>query len=144
MSLQKNHMVHATNRPKVLHIVLWIAQIILGAIFLLAGFMKTSSTINELSASLPWAAEVPEGVVRFIGIAELLGGIGLLLPSILRSKPVLTTWAAIGLVLVMLCAIVFHISRGEMNVIGINISLMLIAFLIAWGRYKKAPLAAKS
>lgn len=137
-------MVHATNRPKVLHIVLWIAQIILGAIFLLAGFMKTSSTINELSASLPWAAEVPEGVVRFIGIAELLGGIGLLLPSILRIKPVLTTWAAIGLVLVMLCAIVFHISRGEMNVIGINISLMLIALLIAWGRYKKAPLAAKS
>lgn len=106
--------------------------------------MKTTTPTNELSASLSWVTEVPEGLVRFIGVAELLGGIGLLLPSILRIKPVLTSLAAMGLALVMLCAIVFHISRAETNVIGINISLMLIALFIAWGRSKKVPIAAKS
>jgi len=126
-----------------LNIILWIAQVLLAGMFLMSGFMKVAQPIAELSKMLPWASEMPTGVVRFIGLSELAGGIGLLLPSILRIKPKLTAWAAVGLVVVMAFATVFHISRGETSVIGMNIVLMLIAVFIAWGRFKKVPIAEK-
>jgi len=127
----------STGKNKVLNITLWIAQGLLAAMFLMAGFMKVSQPIEELSKSLPWAGQMPEGLVRFIGISELAGGLGLLLPSILRIKPRLTVWAAMGLIAVMALATIFHLTRGEASVIGMNIVLMLIAAFIAWGRSKK-------
>ena len=128
---------------KALNITLWILQFLLAAMFLMAGFMKISQPIEELSKSLPWAAQVPEGLVRFIGASELLGAIGLILPALLRIKPILTPIAALGIAVVMLFAIFFHGSRGETSVIGMNIILLLIAVFIAWGRFKKAPIAPK-
>jgi hypothetical protein len=92
---------------------------------------------------LPWATEVPAAMVRFIGLSELLGGLGLLLPSILRIKPQLTPWAAIGLVAVQVLAAIFHLSRGESGVIGVNVLFIALAAFVAWGRMKKAPISAK-
>ena len=106
--------------------------------------MKISQPIDQLSKMLPWAAQMPEVFVRFIGAAEVLGAIGLILPSLLRIQPKLTPIAAVGLALVMLFAIIFHISRGETGVIGMNFVLIAIAAFIAWGRFKKAPIAPKS
>ena len=131
-------------RSKALHITLWIAQVILAAKFLMSGFMKLSQPIDQLSKMLPWAAQVPEALVRFIGVAEVLGAIGLILPSLLRIQPKLTPIAAVGLALVMLFAVVFHISRGETPMIGMNFILIAIAAYIAWGRFKKAPITPKS
>ncbi len=131
-------------RSKALHITLWIAQVILAAMFLMSGFMKLSQPIDQLSKMLPWAAQVPEALVRFIGVAEVLGAVGLILPSLLRIQPKLTPIAAVGLALVMLFAVVFHISRGETPMIGMNFILIAIAAFIAWGRFKKAPIASKS
>ena len=131
-------------RSKALHITLWIAQVILAAMFLMSGFMKLSQPIDQLSKMLPWAAQVPEALVRFIGVAEVLGAVGLILPSQLRIQPKLTAIAAVGLALVMLFAVVFHISRGETPMIGMNFILIAIAAFIAWGRFKKAPIAPKS
>ena len=131
-------------RSKALHITLWIAQVILAAMFLMSGFMKLSQPIDQLSKMLPWAAQVPEGLVRFIGVAEVLGAVGLILPSLLRIQPKLTPIAAVGLALVMLFAVVFHISRGETPMIGMNFVLIAIAAFIAWGRFKKAPIVSKS
>ena len=131
-------------RSKALHIILWIAQVILAAMFLMSGFMKLSQPIDQLSKMLPWAAQVPEALVRFIGVAEVLGAVGLILPSLLRIQPKLTPIAAVGLGLVMLFAVVFHISRGETGVIGMNFVLIAIAAFIAWGRSKKAPIAANT
>ena len=131
-------------RSKALHITLWIAQVLLAAMFLMSGFMKVAQPIDQLSKMLPWAAQVPEALVRFIGVAEVLGAIGLILPSLLRIKPKLTLIAAVGLALVMLFAVVFHISRGETPMIGMNFILMAIAAFIAWGRFKKAPITPKS
>ena len=131
-------------RSKALHITLWIAQAILAAMFLMSGFMKLSQPIDQLSKMLPWAAQVPEALVRFIGVAEVLGAVGLILPSLLRIQPKLTPIAAVGLALVMLFAVVFHISRGETPMIGMNFILIAIAAFIAWGRFKKAPIASKS
>ena len=131
-------------RSKALHITLWIAQVILAAMFLMSGFMKVAQPIDKLSQMLPWAAQVSEALVRFIGIAEVLGAVGLILPSLLRIQPKLTPIAAVGLALVMLFAVAFHISRGETPGIGMNFILIAIAAFIAWGRFKKAPITPKS
>ncbi len=126
-----------------MHITLWVVQVLLAAIFLMSGFMKASTPIEKLSAMVPWTSDVPLALVRFIGTVEVLGGLGLLLPSLLRIKPTLTVLAAAGLATIMLLAIPFHISRGEASVIGMNGLFMLIALFIAWGRWKKAPIQAK-
>jgi uncharacterized membrane protein len=128
---------------KALNISLWAAQGILAAMFLMAGVMKSTQPIEQLGASLPWVNDVSLGLVRFIGISELLGGIGLLLPALLRIKPILTPLAAMGIFAIMVLAFVFHITKGEYEALGFNVILGAIAFFIAWGRYKKAPITAK-
>lgn len=136
-------MTTTNNSSKAMHITLWVVQVLLAAIFLMSGFMKASTPIEKLSAMVPWTSDVPLALVRFIGTVEVLGGLGLLLPSLLRIKPTLTVLAAAGLATIMLLAIPFHISRGEASVIGMNGLFMLIALFIAWGRWKKAPIQAK-
>lgn len=128
---------------KVIHITLWIAQGLLALMFIMAGMMKATQEIEVLAESLPWVASTSVGLVRFIGISELLGGLGLILPSLFRFKPVLTVWAALGLAVVMVLAAGFHVSQGESAVIGINFVLMGIALFIAWGRSKKAVIQPK-
>ena len=128
---------------KGLHITLWIVQVLLGAMFIMAGGMKSFQPIPELAKMLPWAGAVPSGLVRFIGLSELLGGLGLLLPSLLRILPNLTPLAAWGLALIQVLAALFHISRGESSVIGMNLVLLLLAVFIAWGRTKKVPILPK-
>ena len=135
MTTQKNN--------KAINISLWIAQGLLAAMFIMAGAMKATQPLEALAESLPWVTTTQLALVRFIGISELLGGIGLLLPSILRIKPSLTVWAAVGLAVVMVLAAGFHASRGEFSAIGANAMFMAIAVFIAWGRSKKAPIAAK-
>lgn len=77
---------------KALHISLWIAQVILAAMFLMAGVMKSTQPIEQLGASMSWVNDFSAGMVGFIGISELLGGIGLLLPALLRIKLSLRRW----------------------------------------------------
>jgi len=128
---------------KAIHIGLWVAQGLLAAMFIMAGMMKAFQPIEAMAEALPWVTSTPEALVRFIGISELLGGLGLILPAALRIKPFLTTWAALGLALVMILASLFHASRGEFSAIGMNVVLMGVALFIAWGRSKKAPIEAK-
>ncbi len=129
---------------KALNISLWIAQGILAAMFLMAGAMKSTQPIEQLATSLPWVADAPVALVRFIGISELLGAIGLILPSVLRIQPKLTIWAAIGIATIMLFALIFHASKGEFSAIGMNVVLGLIAVFVAWGRAKKVSIKPKS
>lgn len=132
-----------TKKNKGLNISLWVAQATLATMFLMAGVMKSTTPIAELGQSLPWVNDVSEGLVRFIGISELLGGIGLLLPALLRIKPIFTPLAAFGLFVVMVLAFGYHIMKGEYQALGFNAILAAIALFIAWGRYKKVPIAAK-
>lgn len=129
---------------KAMHISLWGVQVLLAAMFLMSGIMKATMPIEKLSEMLPWATSVPEGLVKFIGVSELLGGLGLIFPSLLRIKPMLTVWAGIGLAAIMLLAIPFHISRGETPMIGMNAIFMLLALFVAWGRSKKAVISPKA
>lgn len=130
-------------RSKTWHVILWIAQVLLAGMFLMVGFMKTATPISELSKMIPMAAEMP-ALIRFIGVSELAGGLGLLLPAGLRIWPQLTIVAAAALAFVMALAMIFHIVRGEFSAIGSNIFLGIVAGLIAWGRVHKAPIAARS
>ncbi|CAI8396495.1 MAG: Uncharacterised protein [Cryomorphaceae bacterium] len=104
--------------------------------------MKITSPMEELAANgMTFVDHFSEGMVRFIGISEVLGGLGLILPSLSRIKPILTPIAALGLATVMILAMVYHLSVGEPIVP--NIVLLAIAAFIAWGRMAKAPILAK-
>ncbi len=127
---------------KGIHIALWVAQGLLAVAFILSGVMKITSPMEELAANgMTFVDHFSEGMVRFIGISEVLGGLGLILPSLSRIKPILTPIAALGLATVMILAMVYHLSVGEPIVP--NIVLLAIAAFIAWGRMAKAPILAK-
>lgn len=133
-----------TGSSKAMHILLWIVQILLSAMFLYAGTSKLFLSIAELSITLPYATEIPEGLIRFIGFSELSGGLGLLLPSMLKIKPALTPIAALGLSLIMVFASIFHFIRGEMSLIGFNFVLLSLALFVAWSRSKIIPISPKA
>lgn len=132
-----------TTRNKGLNIALWIVQVMLAGMFAMAGIMKISTPIEELATTLKWASDLPL-LVRFIGASELAAALGLVLPALLRIKPILTPVAATGLIVIMMLAAVFHITRAEYPAIGFNALLGALAFFITWGRFKKAPILAKA
>jgi hypothetical protein len=83
-------------------------------------------------------------LVRFIGISELMGAIGILLPAALRIRPRLTPLAAAGLALVMALAILFHLARGEAQVIAVPLVLGALSAFVAWSRFRKAPVQGRA
>jgi uncharacterized membrane protein YphA (DoxX/SURF4 family) len=122
-----------------MNIALWIVQMLLAGMFLMAGVMKVFQ-YERAKASLSWVKDLPRGLVTFIGISELLGGLGLLLPAISGILPWLTPLAGAGLALVMLLAIGFHASRREGQAIGFNAVLLVLAAFVAYGRFLIVPL----
>lgn len=121
-----------------MNIVLWIVQILLAVAFGMFGFSKVAQPIDGLAGMMPWVTAVPALLVRFIGVAELAGALGLVLPRLTKIQPKLTAWAAVGLVTVMVLASIFHITRGEFGNIGFNVVLAALAAFVAWGRWSKA------
>ena len=102
-------------------------QVLWGVFFSLTGFGKIlwykPALWNQALQEVPWLSAVPQDLAIFIGVAEFLGGVGLILPAMTGVKPKLTPLAAIGLTLVMILAAVFHIVRGEYNFVPINLVL---------------------
>lgn len=117
-----------------MNIVVWIVQGLVALAFLLAGFMKTFMPVATLKKNMAWVNDVPAAFVRFIGVAEILGAIGLILPLATGIAPWLTVAAAIGLVVVMISASIFHASRRESSNIGMNVVLLLLALFIVVAR----------
>ena len=126
-----------------LHIALWVVQVLLGLSFLMAGVMKTTQPLEVLGAGMPWVSRMPGAVVRFIGVSELLGGLGLILPAASRILPVLTPAAAGGLVVVMILAAGHHAMYGEWAAIPINVVMGALAGFVLWGRLRAAPIAPR-
>ncbi|MBT1701032.1 DoxX family protein [Fulvivirgaceae bacterium PWU4] len=124
---------------KALNVVLWATQILLAVTFLWAGSMKI---FKPGALPWPWVKENP-GLVTITGVVDLLAGLGLVLPALLRIQPRLTVYAAYGTILLMIAASIFHISRGEGSQIGFNIFVLVCAIFIAWGRQTKAPITSK-
>jgi len=128
---------------KTLHIALWVVQVLVALTLLWASAVKLFQPVEEVAALWPWAGEVPVAVLKFTGVVDLLGGLGLILPALLRIQPRLTPIAALGLVVLMCCASVFHIARGEGSQIGFNVLFAALSAFIAWGRLHKVPIAPK-
>lgn len=127
-----------------LHFALWGVQLLLGLMFTGAGLWKASTPLAELATTLPWVTEVPEALVRFIGVSELAGGLGMILPSALRIQPRLTGWAGVGLLVVMVLAALHHGSRGEFGALPVNAVLGGLSAFVAWGRLSAAPIAPRA
>jgi hypothetical protein len=124
---------------KWMNMVLWIAQGILASTLIWAGYMKISRP-EELP--FPWIKEQAT-LVTISAIIDILGGVGILFPALLRIQPKLTILVGYGIIALMICAIVFHIMRGEAKDIAFNIFMILVAVFIVWGRNTKAPIVAK-
>jgi len=120
--------------------LLWALQALLGLGFLMSGLMKVTQPVGALAIQMEWAAAVPEGLIRFIGIAEVLGGVGLIAPAVTRILPRLTPLAAAGLALNMLLATVFHLTRGEPLMGALTLALGALAALVAYGRWVVVPI----
>lgn len=120
-----------------MNVALWVAQVLLALQFLLAGGLKLLAT-EEFIARAAWAADVPRGLLLFIGAAEVLGALGVVLPRLTRIQPRLTILAALGLLSVMALAAAFHMMRGEWN-LGMVAFLGLLAAFVAYGRWKLSP-----
>ena len=125
---------------KRLHVTLWTVQLVLALVFVVTGSMKLTEPIGALPASL---AGIPLPLVRLIGVAELLGAAGLILPAATRIAPVLTPLAGLALTLVMLSASLLHVARGELTIALVPVVLGALAAVVAWGRWRRAPLPAR-
>jgi len=111
---------------------LWIAQGLLAALFLFAGGMKLVLPFAELTRQMP----LPGLFMRFIGVAEVLGAIGLILPGLLRIRPGLTPLAAAGLVIIMIGATVVTLTGGSVAMALIPLVVGLLSAFVAYGRWR--------
>jgi putative oxidoreductase len=136
-------MTHNKTPSKWLHIGLWVVQCLLASIHLWAGVTKLTKPADELAQLFPWTAG-NDGLVTLTGIVDLLAGIGLILPALLRIMPQLTGYAAVGVILLMIAASVFHLQRGESSQILTNVIFATMALFVAWGRLYKAPITPKA
>lgn len=115
---------------------IWIAQGMLAAMFAMAGIMKSTQPIEKLQKAMTWTTRYSSSTVRFIGITELLGAIGVIVPWLTGVAVILTPLAACGLALIQLLAIFHHAKHNEKKEIAINIVLILIAGFVAYGRFQ--------
>jgi uncharacterized membrane protein len=118
------------------NLALWIIAAVLALTFAASGLMKLVLPKQKLvDSGLGWADQYSDTRVKLIGTAELLGAIGLVLPAIVHIAPILVPAAAVGLAAVMIGAIVVHLRRREAPMVAINVVLLILALVVAWGRF---------
>ena len=111
---------------------LWIAQVLLAAIYLVTGTTKlTQPRLKMAAGPMRWAADVTDAQFRTIGLLEVLGAIGLILPAALGIAPLLVPLAAVGLVLTMIGAIRVHVRHGETDRLAVPLVVLALALFVA-------------
>jgi uncharacterized membrane protein YphA (DoxX/SURF4 family) len=123
-----------------MNIALWILQVLLALLFLFAGGVKLVMPIEEMTKQMPLA--IPGLFLRFIGLCEVLGGLGLVLPWLLRIRPGLTPLAAAGLVIIMIGAIVITLAGGVVTQGLFPLLVGLLLAFVAYGRWRLVPSSA--
>ena len=118
-----------------MNIALWIVQGLLAALFLFAGGAKLVLPLDQMTGPVA----LPGWFLRFLGVAEVLGALGLILPGLLRIRPGLTPLAAAGLVIIMIGATVITLVGGMVAVALMNLVVALLAAFVAYGRWRLAP-----
>lgn len=118
-----------------MNVLLWILQVVLAVMFLMAGVLKSTQSKDKLVPKMPSMEDFSPGTIRFIGITELAAAFGLILPAATGIALILTPLAATGLVLIMIGAMITHARRREPVLIAFNAVLLIAAVVIAWGRF---------
>jgi hypothetical protein len=118
--------------------MLWLVQGLLALLFLWAGGMKLVLPLEQLAGPIP----LPGLFIRFIGVAEVLGAIGLILPGLLHIRPVLTPLAAVGLLIIMMGAAVITWMGGEIGLAVIPLAVGLLLGFVAYGRWRRLQMRA--
>src|SRR5687768_11088604 len=119
---------------------LWVVQVLLALLFVFAGGMKLVMPLDQLAGPVP----LPGAFLRFIGVAELLGGLGLILPAALRIRPGLTPLAAAGLVVIMIGATAITLVGREFGGAAMSVVVGVLAAFVAYGRWRLAPIRGSS
>lgn len=124
---------------------LWSAQIALAVLFGLAGAMHAFMTPEAMAQmGAGWALGAPVWLVRFIGLCELAGAAGVILPALTRIMPFLTPLAALGFAVIQILAMIVHTARGEIAMTApINLALLGLSLFVLWGRSRKAPITPR-
>ncbi|GIE83251.1 membrane protein [Actinoplanes philippinensis] len=115
-----------------MHIVHWVLAVLLAVFYGYAGGKKVVQSREQLLPMMGWVDRTPMTVVRVIGVLELAGAAGLILPPLTGIAPWLATAAAAGLSLIQIGGITVHLSRGEAKVIGLNIALLAASVALIW------------
>ena len=119
---------------------LWIVQALLAALFLFAGGAKLVLPLDQMTGPVA----LPGWFLRFLGVVEVLGALGLILPGLLRIRPGLTPLAAVGLVIIMIGATVINLMGGDLASAAITVVVGLLAAFVAYGRWRLAPAGGTS
>ena len=123
-----------------MNVVLWILQVLLAAAFFAHGWMMLAPP-PEIAAQMN--AMLPRWFSLFIGVSEVLAAIGLTLPGLTRIHPWLVTWAAVGIMIVMVSATVLHVARNEIPQALITLLLLAMATFVAYARARMSPIHAR-
>lgn len=120
-----------------MNVVLWILQGLLAFAMVAAGAMKVMQGKEKLleDPRMGWAGDFSDSTVRAVGGLELAAGIGLILPWWLDLAPILTPLAALGVIAIQIGAMLTHKRRGEMQMLGMNAMLAVLALVVAIGRF---------
>src|ERR1700733_10461872 len=113
-------------------VAFWIVAGLLALFYLYSGGMKAIRTKEQLQPMMGWVDTVPMPAVRVLGVLEILGAFGLILPPLTGIAAGLAVAAAIGLVVLQIGAIALHLSRGESRLIGLNLALVVLAAVTVW------------
>ena len=124
-------------------IALWVVQILLALLFAMAGSMKLVQPIDTLAMNMAWVDYTPAPLVRFIGVCETLGAIGLIVPAATRIQPFLTPLAAAGIATIMVLAMGTHAYHAEWGALPVNLVLGGLAAFVSWGRVMRAPITPR-
>jgi uncharacterized membrane protein YphA (DoxX/SURF4 family) len=125
-----------TTAEDIMNLAVWIAAIVLAAVFAGSGLMKQFVPKEKLVTSgQGWAEDFSPTNIRLIGLAEILGAIGVVLPAAVPIAPILVPLAATGLVFVMVGAATVHARRKEAMNIAVNVVLIALAVFVARGRF---------
>ena len=125
-----------------MNIVLWILQVLLALAFAAHGYILLAPPTPEIAAQMLMA--LPRAFWVFLGIMEILAAIGITLPGLTRILPWLVTWAAAGIMFVMVSATIWHIVRGEIGSAATTVVLLAMATFVAYGRARLLPIRARS
>lgn len=129
----------STGKGTPVNIITWLLQIILGVYFVAIG-VAHFTVPDGLPEQMAWMYDLSTTMHAVSGTAEILGGLGLILPGITRVKPRLVPLAASGLVIVMAGAAVWHVTRGEFDNVASNVVLALLLVLVAYIRFRVRPI----